>query len=214
MYEKIKQGNEAVLIQKEHLSNLKTFFALKRMGDICMAIGLFLLSFPIMCIISIFIKMDSPGPVLFSQERLGKNGKPFLIYKFRSMKIDAEKDGPQWATEDDNRCTRVGKILRKSRLDELPQLWNILDGDMSFVGPRPEREYFYKEFERYIPGFKNRLIVKPGLTGLAQVNGGYDLKPEEKILYDMEYIENQSIFLDIKCILQTVKLVFTHKGAR
>jgi lipopolysaccharide/colanic/teichoic acid biosynthesis glycosyltransferase len=130
------------------------------------------------------------------------------------MYIDAESKGPQWADKDDWRCTRVGRILRKVRLDELPQLWNILRGDMSFVGPRPEREYFYDLFETYIPGFRNRMAVKPGLTGWAQVNGGYDLGPEEKIVYDMEYIANQSLLFDMKCIFKTVKLVFSHEGAR
>ena len=106
------------------------------------------------------------------------------------MRLNAEENGPQWANEQDSRCTHVGQFLRRTRLDELPQLYNILRGDMSFVGPRPERAYFYRKFETYIPGFSNRLMVVPGLTGYAQVNGGYSLKPEEKIVYDMEYIEN------------------------
>ena len=128
--------------------------------------------------------------------------------------MDAEADGPQWAKKDDCRCTRLGTFLRHTRLDELPQLWNILKGDMSLVGPRPERACFYEEFETYIHGFHYRLLVKPGLTGLAQVNGGYDLKPEEKIVYDIQYIENQSILTDMNCLLKTVSLVFTHEGAR
>lgn len=216
MKDEIKQGDVAALIPKEkgHVTNLNTYFFFKRTGDIFLSILLLLLLSPVMCIIALLIKIDSPGPVFFSQERLGKNGDPFLIYKFRSMKIDAEKDGPQWAAENDDRCTKIGKVLRMMRLDEIPQLWNILEGDMSFVGPRPEREYFYKKFEEYIPGFKNRLSVKPGLTGLAQVNGGYDLKPEEKIIYDMKYIEQQSVLLDIKCMLKTFILIFTHRGAR
>ena len=167
-----------------------------------------------MLVISLLIRLDSKGPVIFKQERLGKDGKPFTIYKFRSMAINAEENGPKWAKKEDDRCTKVGRILRKTRLDELPQLWNILMGDMSFVGPRPEREYFYDQFETYIHGFHNRLVVLPGLTGWAQVNGGYDLKPEEKIIYDMEYIKNQTFVMDLKCIFKTVKLVFTHKGAR
>ena len=112
------------------------------------------------------------------------------------------------------RCTRFGQFLRRTRLDELPQLWNILRGDMSLVGPRPERAYFYREFETYIPGFSNRMMVTLGLTGWAQVNGGYDLRPEEKIVYDMEYIERQSVLLDVQCLLKTAALVFTHRGAR
>lgn len=167
-----------------------------------------------MLVIGLLVRLDSNGPVLFRQERLGKDGKPFVMYKFRSMYTNAEENGPQWADQVDWRCTRVGRVLRKTRLDELPQLWNIFLGEMSFVGPRPERAYFYDQFETYIHGFRNRLAVQPGLTGWAQVNGGYDLSPEEKIVYDMEYIQKRSLKLDLRCILKTVKLVFTHEGAR
>ena len=167
-----------------------------------------------MLIIALLVTLDSPGSPIFKQERLGLLGKPFIIYKFRSMRLDAEVNGPQWADEQDPRCTHFGQILRRTRLDELPQFYNILRGDMSFVGPRPERAYFYGEFEKYIPGFSNRLIVVPGLTGYAQVNGGYSLKPEEKIIYDMEYIERRSVLMDVKCIIKTVSLIFTHEGAR
>lgn len=215
MKDKIKQDNIAILINKKSVCfNFQLYDSVKRIGDVSLSILLFLVLSPLICILAILIKLDSSGPVIFSQERLGKDGVPFLIYKFRSMKVDAEKDGPQWASENDNRCTRVGKILRKARLDEIPQLLNILEGDMSFVGPRPEREYFYKKFESYIPEFRNRLAVKPGLTGLAQVNGGYDLRPEEKIVYDMKYIEQKSFRLDMECMLKTFTLIFTHKGAR
>ena len=165
-------------------------------------------------LVALAVRLDSEGPVIFRQERLGKGGKSFTMYKFRSMYIDAEKNGPQWADRDDCRCTRVGRFIRSTRLDELPQLWNILTGDMSLVGPRPERACFYEEFETYIHGFRHRLAVQPGLTGLAQVSGGYDLLPEEKIIYDMQYIQNRSIAMDLKCIFKTVRLVFTHEGAR
>lgn len=192
----------------------KTYLFVKRFADIVLsALGLICLFIP-MVIIGILVKADSRGPALFSQERLGKNGKPFTIYKFRSMVLDAEADGPRWAAEDDQRCTKLGRLLRKSRLDELPQLYNILIGDMSIVGPRPERECFYIKFEEYIPGFKNRLAVTPGLTGHAQVNGGYDLLPEEKIVYDMEYIANRSLRIDLQCILKTIGVIFQHEGAR
>ena len=167
-----------------------------------------------MMIIALLIKLDSSGPVLFKQERLGLNGTPFMIYKFRSMRTDAEKDGPKWAEKEDKRCTKVGAFLRKSRLDELPQLFNILKGEMSFVGPRPERAFFYHKFTKDIPDSPKRLQVTPGLTGLAQVNGGYELKPEEKLQYDMEYIQRRNILLDLKCMVKTVRLVFTHEGAR
>lgn len=190
------------------------FFAVKRTMDVILAfVSGLALALP-MVIIAILIKLDSPGPAIFRQERLGKDGKPFTIYKFRTMYLDAEADGPQWAKRNDCRCTPLGRFLRHTRLDELPQLWNILKGDMSIVGPRPERACFYSEFETYIHGFHYRLLVKPGLTGLAQVNGGYDLKPEEKIVYDIQYIENQSFLMDLKCIFKTVFLVFTHEGAR
>ena len=190
------------------------FFAVKRIMDVILSfVSGLALALP-MVIIAILIKLDSPGPAIFRQERLGKDGKPFTIYKFRTMYLDAEADGPQWAKRNDCRCTPLGRFLRHTRLDELPQLWNILKGDMSIVGPRPERACFYSEFETYIHGFCYRLLVKPGLTGLAQVNGGYDLKPEEKFMFDMEYIQKQSIELDLKCILQTIHLVFTHEGAR
>ncbi len=186
----------------------------KRLADILFALlGLLVAAIP-MAIVAIAIRLDSEGPVIYRQERLGKDGKPFLICKFRSMRLDAEADGAQWADEDDPRVTRVGGILRKTRLDELPQLVNILMGQMSLVGPRPERACFYEEFETYIHGFSNRMAVTPGLTGLAQVSGGYDLPPEQKIIYDMRYIRERSILLDLKCIFRTIGVVFSHNGAR
>ena len=192
----------------------KGFLLLKRLFDIFVsfAAGIILL-FP-MLVIAVLIRLDSPGPAIFRQERLGKNGKPFIMYKFRSMYENAEKNGPQWAKVNDTRCTKFGRILRKSRIDEWPQLINIFRGDMSFVGPRPERACFYDEFETYIPEFRNRLWVRPGLTGLAQINGGYELKPEEKIVYDMEYITNRSLKMDLYCFWKTIFVVFSHNGAR
>lgn len=186
----------------------------KRLADIAVAVLVAVLGILPMAVIALCIKLDSKGPVIFKQERLGKDGKSFTMYKFRSMYTDAEADGPRWADRDDDRCTKVGCFLRKTRLDELPQFWNILKGEMSLVGPRPERAYFYDEFETYIHGFRNRLVVRPGLTGWAQVSGGYDLLPEEKIVYDMEYIANMSIRMDLRCAVRTVRLVFTHEGAR
>lgn len=192
----------------------KGYLFVKRLLDLVFsAVASVLLLIP-MIILAVLIRLDSEGPALFCQERLGKNGKPFVMYKFRSMHMDAEIDGPKWANKDDERCTKLGKVLRSSRLDELPQLINILKGDMSFVGPRPERAYFYNEFEKYIPNFRDRLLVLPGLTGYAQVNGGYELAPEEKIIYDMEYIANRSLKMDLMCILKTVDVVFSHEGAR
>lgn len=205
---------DTVYIALPRIQERWTYLLVKRLFDSFSAlIGLIVLAIPL-AIIALLIVLDSPGGAIFKQERLGKDGQPFTILKFRSMRLDAEENGPQWADKDDPRCTHFGRVLRKSRLDELPQLWNILKGDMSFVGPRPERKCFYDQFETYIHGFHNRLVVKPGLTGWAQVNGGYDLKPEEKIVFDMEYIQKQSLGLDLKCIFHTVHLIFTHEGAR
>lgn len=195
-----RSADVIIQIAKPVLEQKKLYLITKRAFDIvCSFLGLLILAIP-MIIIALIITLDSPGPPIFKQERLGLHGKPFMIYKFRSMRLDAEENGPQWADEQDPRCTHFGQILRRTRLDELPQFYNILRGDMSFVGPRPERAYFYGEFEKYIPGFSNRLMVVPGLTGHAQVNGGYSLKPEEKIIYDMEYIEKRSIWMDLACI--------------
>lgn len=190
------------------------YVVIKRAFDILLSFVFGVIMLIPMLIIAAVVSIDSPGSPLYTQERLGKDGKVFVMYKFRSMVKNAEEDGPRWADVNDERCTRVGKFLRFTRLDELPQLWNIFKGDMSFVGPRPEREYFYNEFEKYIPDFRKRLAVKPGLTGLAQVNGGYDLEPEEKLQLDIEYINNRSVILDLKCIFKTFRLVFTHEGAR
>lgn len=192
----------------------KVYTVVKRTFDIVVSLVFGILLLIPMLVIALAIRLEAPGPILYKQERLGLNRKPFVIYKFRSMILDAEKDGPQWAEKDDRRATKVGRFLRNTRLDELPQLWNILRGDMSFVGPRPERLYFYEIYEQYIPNFGKRMLVIPGLTGWAQVNGGYDLVAEEKIVYDLEYIRKRSLKMDLLCLFKTVKLVFTHEGAR
>lgn len=202
----------------EDLGKIKTkvFYSIvKRLFDFFASlIAIIILLIP-MIIIGILVKLTSKGPILYKQDRLGKNGKPFKLVKFRSMYVDAEAKGAQWSQgDDDPRITKFGRFMRKVRVDELPQLFTILIGKMSVVGPRPEREVFYNEFEKYVHGFSERLKVKPGLTGLAQVSGGYDLKPEEKIVYDIEYIKKRSIWLDIKIIFKTVIVVFTHKGAK
>ena len=190
------------------------FDFVKRAFDIVLSLlGLVCMVLP-MIVIAVVIRLDTPGPAIYKQERLGLNRKPFTIYKFRSMYTNAEDDCPKWAEKEDTRVTPVGRILRNTRLDELPQLWNILCGEMSFVGPRPERDCFYVIFEEYIPHFGQRMLVKPGLTAWAQVHGGYDLEPEEKIVFDLEYINKRSFMMELDCILRTVKLVFTHDGAR
>lgn len=194
----------------------KPFYSfVKRTFDIfASAFGLLICALP-MLIIAIAIKCSSKGPVFYSQERLGLKGKRFMLVKFRTMVADAEKAGAQWSQGDnDSRITKVGSILRKTRLDELPQLWACLKGDLSLVGPRPEREVFYNKFEEHVHGFSERLKVRPGLTGLAQVSGGYDLRPEEKVIHDVEYIKNRSLRLELKILFKTVKVVFTHDGAK
>lgn len=202
----------------EDLGDIKTnlgYRIFKRLFDFLFsAMSLCLMILP-MIVISVIIKCTSEGPILHKQERLGYNGKKFTIIKFRSMYVDAEKYGAQWSMGDnDDRITRFGHFLRKTRLDELPQFFSILKNDMSLIGPRPEREVFYNEFETYIHGFSERLKVKPGMTGLAQVYGGYDLKPEEKIIYDIEYIKKQSVMLDLKILFKTISVVITGSGAK
>lgn len=186
----------------------------QRVLDIVLSVIGLLIGIPLMVIFGILIKVEDNGPITYKQERLGKGGKKFYIYKLRSMKTDAEKFGAQWAEKDDPRITKVGKFIRKTRIDEIPQLFNILKGDMSIIGPRPERPSFTEEFNQEIPGFINRLAVKPGLTGWAQVNGGYEITPEEKLKEDIFYIKNRSILLDLKILFKTVKVVLTGDGAR
>lgn len=188
---------------------------LKRAFDIAFALVFLSLLVVPMLVIALIVKLSSPGKILYYQERLGLNGKRINVIKFRTMNEDAESDGVRWSQGDeDPRITPVGRILRKTHLDELPQLWCILTGEMSVVGPRPERPEYYDRFEQYIHGFRERLKVKPGLTGLAQVRGGYYLKPEEKILYDVEYIKTRSAGLDLKIVLETVKVVFCCEGVK
>ena len=141
-------------------------------------------------------------------------GKHFMIYKLRSMRLDAEANGAQMAEEDDPRITKIGRFIRKTRIDELPQVINVFKGDMSIIGPRPERPIFVVQFNEEIPGFIERLRVKPGITGWAQVNGGYDISTKEKLDLDMYYINHQSIFLDMKILFKTIKIIFTEEGAR
>lgn len=186
----------------------------KRAFDIVScASALAVLAIP-MAVIALMIKAESPGPAIFAQKRVGKDGKVFELYKFRSMYLDAEVKGAQWATEGDPRVTPLGRKLRKSRLDELPQFWNVVKGDMSLIGPRPERPAFSDEFAKRIDGWEQRLLVKPGITGLAQVRGGYELLPKEKALLDIEYIEKRSVALDLKIVRATMKTLSTGEGAR
>jgi len=191
---------------------------LKRTEDILASLILLLLFSPLILVTGILIKLDSKGPMLFSQERLGLRHKPYKLYKFRSMVENAEAlSGPVWASKDDNRITRVGLFIRKWRIDELPQLINVLKGDMSLVGPRPEREHFVKTLEAEIPYYGERYIVRPGVTGWAQVRYEYGDSVEdaiEKLNYDLFYIKNMSIFMDIVIAFRTIRTVLFGVGAR
>ncbi len=182
--------------------------------DIIISLLGLIIGIPLMISFGLAIIFETPGPAIYSQERVGKDGKKFTIYKLRSMGVNAEQNGAQWAQKKDPRVTKVGAIIRKTRIDELPQIFNVLKGDMSIVGPRPERPIFSIEFEKEIPGFLHRLKVKPGITGYAQINGGYEVTPKEKWEADMYYINSRSILLDLKIIIKTIKIVLTGEGAR
>jgi len=186
----------------------------KRCIDIILSIIAFPIAIIIVAITGILIKKESKGPIIYSQDRVGIRGRHFRMHKLRTMRIDAEKYGVMWAEKQDPRITKVGKFIRRTRIDELPQVINILKGDMSIVGPRPEREVFYHKFKSDIPGFCNRLQIKPGLTGYAQINGGYDIEPKEKLKLDMQYVRERSLMVDMKIILKTALVVFTGDGAR
>ena len=174
-----------------------------------------ILSLPIAIFTAIVIKLESRGPVLYKQERVGKNGRPFSLMKFRSMRTDAEKDGPVWAKTDDERMTRVGRIIRKIRVDEIPQFWNILRGDMNFVGPRPERPHFVAQLAQEIPYYEQRHLIAPGLTGWAQINYPYGASIEDakqKLQYDLYYMKNQNVALDATILFETIKTILFGKG--
>lgn len=194
--------------------NKRLYSIIKRMSDVILSIIGLIISLPILLIFSILIKLETPGPAFFIQERVGLNGRYFNLYKLRSMGVDAEKNGAQWATKNDPRVTKIGLFIRKTRIDEIPQLINVIKGDMSLIGPRPERPIFTAKFSEENPSFVDRLKVLPGVTGWAQVNGGYDVTPEEKLKLDLHYIENHNFLMDIKILLKTVAIVFTGNGAR
>jgi sugar transferase (PEP-CTERM system associated) len=177
----------------------------------------FLLCVPIMIVTALFIKLDSRGPVFYKQERVGKNGRRFVLMKFRSMKVDAEKSGPVWASKSDDRTTRVGRIIRKVRIDETPQFLNILKGEMSFVGPRPERPHFVAQLAEEIPYYEQRHLIAPGLTGWAQIKYPYGASIEDarqKLQYDLFYIKNYSLILDAIIMFETIKIILFGRGAQ
>jgi len=189
---------------------------IKRSIDLTLALIFGILSLPLMALTAIAIALDSGRPILYCQERVGENGKTFTLCKFRSMRTDAEQGTPIWARDGDDRVTRVGRFIRLTRLDELPQFWNVLRGDMSFVGPRPERPFFVAELAKAIPFYQQRHAVKPGLTGWAQVKYRYGASLEdamEKLRYDLYYIKHLSVFFDLTIVFDTVKVVLFGKGA-
>lgn len=186
----------------------------KRAFDVCSCgVALVLLAIP-MAVIAVKIRRESPGPAIYAQRRVGLNGKVFNLYKFRSMYQDAEVRGAQWAKDEDPRVTPFGRFLRNKRLDEIPQFWNVVRGDMSLIGPRPERPAFHEVFCERIHGWEQRVMVKPGITGLAQVEGGYDLLPKEKARIDVYYIEHRSLRMDWSIIWKTVRTMISGEGAR
>ncbi|WP_206215129.1 sugar transferase [Adlercreutzia sp. ZJ138] len=212
--EKLLPGDDVVVLEEPNVAGGLGYRFAKRTFDVlASSAALVLLAIP-MAAIAFKIKLESQGSVIYAQDRIGKGGAIFKVFKFRSMYTDAEARGAQWATGDDPRVTPFGKVMRKTRLDEIPQFWNVLKGDMSLIGPRPERPAFCEAFEKRIHGWHYRTLVRPGLSGLAQVSGGYDLLPAEKALYDIKYIENRSIGLDLRIVWLTVKTIFTGDGAR
>ena len=191
--------------------------AAKRVFDVAASGILLLFTFPIIVLFALLVKLDSKGPAFFRQTRVGLYGESFELIKLRSMRTDAEKDGAKWAQTDDPRVTRVGRFIRKVRIDELPQAWNVLKGEMSFVGPRPERPQFVEGLEEQLPFYAERHMVKPGITGWAQINYPYGASIEDsrhKLEYDLYYAKNYTPFLDFLILLQTLRVVLWHEGAR
>ena len=215
----VSQISSEWLLTEEGFS-LNTRGSLRRMKralDLCAAFVLLVCTSPIMALAAVAVRFESPGPIIYSQRRVGLFGQTFTVFKFRSMRNDAEKNGAVWAMKGDPRVTKVGKFIRKTRIDELPQLWNVLKGEMSLIGPRPERPEFVKELEKEIPFYNLRHAVKPGVTGWAQVCYPYGSSVEDsrrKLEYDLYYAKNMSLLLDIKIVLKTIGVILFPKGAR
>jgi len=194
----------------------KRYAEFKRATDILFAVPGVILAAPITAVLALLVKLTSPGPAFYRQERVGKDGRVFKIIKLRTMVQDAEsRTGPVWASVDDPRETRLGRILRRTHLDELPQLWNVLKGDMSLIGPRPERPVFVEKFRQEIPDYVHRLAVRPGITGWAQVNNGYDQTLEnvrQKVVYDCEYIQRMGWGIDLQIMVATALRMLGRRG--
>ncbi|WP_216700627.1 sugar transferase [Priestia filamentosa] len=209
-----KNSLDELAINNINAPSVHRYLIFKSFFDFVLALIGIIITSPVLALFCLLIKLESKGAAFYTQERVGIKGAKFHVIKLRSMHTNAEAKGAQWASKDDPRVTKIGKFIRKTRIDELPQLINVLKGDMSIIGPRPERPFFTEQFENEIPGFINRLSVKPGLTGWAQVNGGYDITPKEKLKYDLFYINNLSLKIDLKIFLKTILVVFTGDGAR
>ena len=206
-------GVPLIEVSTRHL--FTPYIVFKRAIDIAVASMGILLAAPIILATAIAMKITSPGPLLYSQERMGLHGRRFQLYKFRSMVVDAEANtGPVWARSNDSRVTPLGKILRKHRIDEIPQLFNVLKGDMSLIGPRPERPHFHAEFCKTWPLFERRLAVRPGVTSLSHVLGSYESDPQDRLRYDLIYINNLSLLMDARILVATVRVVLGAKGAQ
>ena len=207
------QVNDLPLLELKLEPPSALFSAVKRFLDFALALaGLFIL-FPVLVAVATAVRLSSPGPIFYSQERIGLGGRVFRVFKFRSMRQDAEAvTGAILASKNDTRVTKFGRFMRQTRIDELPQLFNILRGEMSFVGPRPERPIFVTDFESRIPGYRERTRIRPGVTGLAQVSGSYESSPEIKLKYDLAYLANQSIVLDLQIMVRTAKAVLLRAG--
>jgi sugar transferase (PEP-CTERM system associated) len=206
------------LIFSEGFSNSALRNVTKRMFDVVVSTVVLILSAPFALLVALAVKLDSPGPVFFKQKRVGQGGREFTVYKFRSMRNDAEQPGkPVWASQNDPRVTRVGRLIRKTRIDELPQLWNVLQGTMSLVGPRPERLFFTEKLRERIPFYDQRHAVKPGITGWAQVRfryGADESDAVEKLRHDMFYIKHHSIMFDLRILLETIRVIFSRDMGR
>lgn len=211
---RVAQLDDLPVMEIQDISLTRFQRTIKRTLDIVISLLGLVLASPVMVICALLIRLTSPGPVFYTQRRVGRGKRVFRLYKFRTMVQDAEKKtGPVLAAENDPRITPVGKFLRATRLDELPQLFNVLKGEMSFVGPRPERPVFVEEFERQYPDYPYRHLVKPGITGLAQVAGKYTTSPEDKLRFDLYYIRNYSLFLDFKIMLQTIPVLLSRESS-
>lgn len=211
---RVAQLDDLPVMEIQDISLTRFQRVVKRTFDIVISLLGLVLASPIMLLCALLIRLSSSGSVFYTQRRVGRGKRIFRLYKFRTMVQDAEKKtGPVLAAENDSRITSVGKFLRATRLDELPQLFNVLRGEMSFVGPRPERPVFVEEFERQYPDYPYRHLVKPGITGLAQVAGKYTTSPEDKLRFDLYYIRNYSLFLDFKIILQTIPVLFSRESS-